>query len=81
MAGSTVEQRIEHEQMQALARAVRRGRNQYEDDLDTLSDGIKNAGSRSHIANTLYDRLIPTLNKRSISNDFDSIIGKINYYT
>ncbi len=77
MAGSTVEQRIEHEQMQALARAVRRGRNQYEDDLDTLSKGLRFASSLSPISYSLYDKLIPTLSKQSISNNFDSIISSI----
>lgn len=81
MGSSTVEQRIEREQMIALANGVRRGRNLYENDLENLANGIRNASSRSHIANTLYDRMIPTLNKRSISDDFDTVLGRINRYT
>ncbi len=80
MGSSTVEQRIEHEQMQALARAVRRGRNQYEDDLDTLANGLNNARYRSYVASALYDKMGSTFRKHSISDDFDSVIDRINKY-
>ncbi|MCR5804053.1 MAG: hypothetical protein K6G47_07295 [Clostridia bacterium] len=72
---------VEREMMKALRNRVRRGRNYYEDDLDELAQGLKSASSRSKIANTLYDRLIPSLNKKSISDDFDTVISRINYYT
>lgn len=72
---------VEREMMKALRNGVRRGRNYYEGDLDDLAQGLKNASSRSKIANTLYDRLIPSLRKKSISNDFDSVINRINNYT
>lgn len=72
---------VEKEQMRALKRGVSRGKNTYEDDLDELAQGLRGASSRSKIANTLYDRLIPSLNKSSIITDYENHIKRIDWYT
>ena len=81
MESNATEDTLKREKMKALKKGVIKGRDNYEDDLDDLAKGIKKAGSRSKIADTLYDRLLPSLNKRSISNDFDYVISRINNYT
>ncbi|MBO7426426.1 MAG: hypothetical protein J6U23_12195 [Clostridiales bacterium] len=78
---SSTEELIKREKMRAFKKGVIKGRDTYEDDLDELAQGLKNASSRSKIADTLYDRLIPSLNKKSISDDFDYYIKKIDWYT
>lgn len=81
MGDSTIEQMIDREKMKALASGVRRARNEYEDDLDDLTSGLRSAGYRSYVANALYGKMYSTLSKRSVSNDFDSVIGRINTHT
>lgn len=78
---SATEQLIKREKMRALRNGVRRGKNNYEDDLDELSQGLINASRGSKIADTLYDRLIPSLNNKSIISDFEDYIWEINSHT
>lgn len=78
---SSTEELIKREKMRALKNGVRRGKNNYENDLDELSQGLRNASRGSKIADTLYDRLIPSLNKQTIIADFEYWIGRIDDYT
>ena len=78
---TAVEDQINREKMRALRRAVSRGRNTYEDDLDELASGLGNAARRSKIAEALYYNLYWSLKDDSIKDAFQTKIDEISWYT
>lgn len=74
---SSVEDYIKREKLRALRNGVRRGKNNYEEDLRELTQDLRKASSGSKIADTLFVRLMQSLSKRSIVEDFEYWIGQI----
>ncbi len=75
---SDIEYRIDMEQMNAMLRGVRSGKRQYEEDVDTLRDGLSKASSLSPIAYGLYDNLTRKLNSYSDIDGFDNVIRRLD---
>ncbi len=74
---TATEDYIKREKLRALRNGVRRGKNNYEEDLRELTQGLRNASSRSKIADTLFLRLMQSLSKRTIVEDFEDCIDQI----
>ena len=77
---SSVEYRIDHEQLAALQSATRTSRRNFNSDIGTLSSGLGTLDTDSPIVSEMVSYLTDQCNVDSINGEYDSAIGTISTY-
>lgn len=74
----SVQQRIEHDQLDALRSAVKKSKHQYENDVDFIDERIASVSTLSPITSSLYENLNPKLSNGDYYDAYDNVIRRIN---
>lgn len=74
----SVQQRIDHEQMNALLRAVKSSKSAYESDIATYSAASKQLDLNSPIIKNFSDNIAIMLKDSTISNEYDNSINRVS---
>ena len=77
---SSVEYRIDHEQLAALQSATRTSKSNFNSDISTLSSGIGLLDTDSPIVSEMVSYLSDQCNVDSINEDYNSAICTIGDY-
>ena len=74
----SVQQRIDHEKLDALRSAVRTSKHKYENDVDFIDDTVAAARQLSPIIDSLYENINPKLNNDDHYDAYDNVIKRIS---